>query len=165
MDHAGISALSIGYDGEDDGDSYHSIYDDFYWYTKFVDTDFSYGRALAQTGGTAVMRLADADVIPYEYNAEAETIERYVKDLEKLLKDKQDEITERNLELKEGVFTATADPRKTSVPPPAKLDPPFMNFAPLKNGVEAIKRARSVTSRRLPSGRLAESICGPAAQL
>jgi len=35
------------------------------------------------------MRLADADVIPYEYNAEAETIERYVKDLEKLLKDKQ----------------------------------------------------------------------------
>ena len=121
--------------------AYHSIYDDFYWYTKFVDTDFSYGRALAQTGGTAVMRLADADVIPYEYNAEAETIGRYVKELEKLLKDKQDEITERNLELKEGVFTATADPRKTYVPPPAKPVPPFMNFAPLKNGVEAIKKS------------------------
>jgi N-acetylated-alpha-linked acidic dipeptidase len=88
-----------------------------------------------------VMRLADADVIPYEYNAEAETIERYVKDLEKLLKDKQDEITERNLELKEGVFSATSDPRKTSVPPPAKQVPPFMNFAPLKNGVEAIKKS------------------------
>jgi N-acetylated-alpha-linked acidic dipeptidase len=141
IDHAGISALNIGYGGENDADAYHSVYDDFYWYTKFVDTDFSYGRALAQTGGTAVMRLADADVIPYEYNAEAETIGRYVKDLEKLLKDKQDEITERNLELKEGVFTATADPRKTSVPPPAKPVPPFMNFAPLKNGVEAIKKS------------------------
>jgi N-acetylated-alpha-linked acidic dipeptidase len=141
MDHAGISALNIGYGGENDADSYHSIYDDFYWYTKFVDTDFSYGRALAQTGGTAVMRLADADVVPYEYNAEAEAIERYVKELEKLLKDKQDEITERNLELKEGVFSATADPRKTSVPPPEKPVPPFMNFAPLQNGVEAIKRS------------------------
>ena len=141
IDHAGVSALNIGYGGEDDGDAYHSIYDDFSWYTKFMDTDFSYGRALAQTGGTAVMRLADADVIPYEYNAEAETIGRYVKELEKLLKDKQDEITERNLELKEGVFTATADPRKTSVPPPAKPVPPFMNFAPLKNGVEAIKKS------------------------
>ena len=141
MDHAGISALNIGYGGENDADSYHSIYDDFYWYTKFVDTDFSYGRALAQTGGTAVMRLADADLIPYEYNAEAETIERYVKDLEKLLKDKQEEITERNLELKEGVFSATADPRKTYVSPPAKQVPPFMNFAPLKNGVEAIKNS------------------------
>jgi N-acetylated-alpha-linked acidic dipeptidase len=141
QDHAGISALNIGYGGENDADAYHSIYDDFSWYTKFVDTDFSYGRALAQTGGTAVMRLADAELIPYEYNGEAETIGRYVKDLEKLLKDKQEEITERNLELKEGVFTATADPRKTYVPPPAKTVPPFMNFAPLKNGADAIKKS------------------------
>jgi N-acetylated-alpha-linked acidic dipeptidase len=139
QDHDGISTLNIGYGGENDADSYHSIYDDFYWYTHFVDTDFSYGRALAQTGGTAVMRLADADVIPYEYKGQAETIGRFVKELEKLLKDKQDEITEQNLELKEGVFTATSDPRKTYVPPPAKVVPPFMNFAPLKNGVEAIK--------------------------
>ena len=141
MDHAGISALNIGFGGENDANAYHSVYDDFAWYTKFIDTDFSYGRALAQTGGTAVMRLADADVIPYEYNAEADTISRYVKELEKLLKDKQDEITERNLELKEGVFSATSDPRKTSVPPPVKPVPPFMNFAPLKNGVEAVKRS------------------------
>jgi N-acetylated-alpha-linked acidic dipeptidase len=141
MDFAGVSALDIGFGGEDDGDAYHSIYDDFSWYTKFVDTDFAYGRALAQTGGTAIMRLADADVIPFEYNAYAETIDRYVKDLEKLLKDKQDEITERNLELNEGVFTAAADPRKTFVPPPVKPVPAFMNFAPLKNGVEAIKKS------------------------
>jgi N-acetylated-alpha-linked acidic dipeptidase len=141
MDHAGISSLNIGYGGETDADAYHSIYDDFTWFTKFVDTDFAYGRALAQTGGTAVMRLADAEVIPYEYNAEAETIDRYVKDLEKLLKDKQEEITERNLELKEGVFSATADPHKTSVPPPAKTVPPYMSFAPLKNGVEALKKS------------------------
>ena len=113
---------------------YHSIYDDFYWYTHFVDTDFSYGRALAQTGGTAVLRLANADVIPFEYGEQADTIAKYVKELEKLLKDKQDEISERNLELQEGVFTATADPHKTFVPPPAKPMPPFMNFAPLKNG-------------------------------
>jgi N-acetylated-alpha-linked acidic dipeptidase len=141
QDHDGISTLNIGYGGENDADSYHSIYDDFYWYTHFVDTDFSYGRALAQTGGTAVMRLADAELIPYEYKQQAETIGRYVKELEKLLKDKQDEITERNLELREGVFTAMADPRKTYVPPPAKEVPPFMNFAPLKNGVEAIRQS------------------------
>ena len=141
LDHAGISALNLGYGGENDANQYHSIYDDFYWYTHFVDTDFSYGRALAQTGGTAVMRLADADLIPFEYSDEADTITRYVKDLEKLLKDKQDEISERNLELQEGVFSATADPRKTFIPPPPKPVPPFMNFAPLKNGVEALKKS------------------------
>ena len=141
LDHAGISALNIGYGGESDADQYHSIYDDFYWYTHFEDTDFSYGRALAQTGGTAVMRLADAELIPFNYAVQAETIERYEKELEKLLKDKQDEISERNLELKEGVFTATADPRKTSVPPPVETVPPYMNFAPLKNSIESLKES------------------------
>jgi N-acetylated-alpha-linked acidic dipeptidase len=141
LDHAGISAVNIGYGGENDADAYHSIYDDFYWYTHFMDTDFSYGRALAQTGGTAVMRLADAELIPFEYTGLAETVGKYATELEKLLKEKQDEITERNLELQEGVFSAVADPRKTSVPPPHETVPPYMNFAPLKNGVESLKRA------------------------
>jgi len=141
LDHAGVSALNIGFGGENDADAYHSIYDDFSWFTHFVDSDFSYGRALAQTGGTAVLRLADAEVIPFEYSNEAATIAKYVKDLEKQLKEKQDEITERNLELQEGVFRATADPHKVFVPPPAKTVPPFMNFAPLKNGAEALKKS------------------------
>lgn len=141
LDHAGISALNIGYGGENDADAYHSIYDDFYWYTHFVDTDFSYGRALSQTGGTTVMRLADAELIPYEYTEMAETIGKYVTELEKQLKDKQEEIIERNLELKEGVFSAVADPHKTSVPPPKETVPPYMNFAPLKNAVESLKRS------------------------
>jgi N-acetylated-alpha-linked acidic dipeptidase len=141
LDHAGVSAVNIGFGGENDADAYHSIYDDFYWYTHFVDTDFSYGRALAQTGGTIVMRLADAELIPFEYKELAETIGKYVADLEKLLKDKQDEISERNLELQEGVFSAIADPHKTSVPPPHDTVAPYMNFAPLKNGVESLKRA------------------------
>jgi len=141
LDHAGISALNIGYGGENDANAYHSIYDDFSWYTKFIDSDFSYGRALAQTGGTTVMRLADADVIPYEFTGMAETIAKYVIELEKQLKDKQEEIGEHNLELKEGVFNAIADPRKTSVPPPQETTPPYMNFAPLKNGVEAVKHS------------------------
>lgn len=141
LDHAGIPALNLGYGGEDEASAYHSIYDDFYWYTHFVDTDFSYGRALAQTGGTTVMRLADADLVPYEFSGLADNVGKYVSDIEKLLKDKQEEITERNLELEEGVFSATADPQKTFVPPPHETVPPFMNFAPLKNGVEAMKKS------------------------
>ena len=140
LDHAGISALNLGFGGEDDADAYHSIYDDFYWYTHFMDTDFSYGRSLSQTAGTAVMRLADADLIPFDYAGLADTVAKYVKDLEKLLKDKQDEFAERNLELEEGVFTATADPHKAYVPPPAEPVPPYLNFAPLKNEVDLLKR-------------------------
>jgi N-acetylated-alpha-linked acidic dipeptidase len=140
QDFAGIPTLSIDFGGEDDGDQYHSIYDDFYWYTHFIDTDFVYGRALAQTGGTAIMRLADADLIPYEYSSQAEAIAKYEEELEKLLKDKQDEFAERNLQLQEGVFTAMADPRKPSVPPPVETVPPYMSFAPMKNAIELLKK-------------------------
>jgi len=141
LDHAGVSAVNIGYGGENDADAYHSIYDDFYWYAHFMDTDFVYGRALAQTGGTTVMRLADADLLPYQYTGMADTIGRYVSELEKLLKQKQEEAKERDLELKEGVFSAVADPRKISVPPPKEVVPPYMNFAPLQNAVESLKKS------------------------
>ncbi len=141
--------MDIGFGAEDEGTQYHSIYDDFYWYTHFADTDFAYGRALAQTAGTTIMRIADADLLPYDYTPQAEAIAKYETDLEKLLKDKQDEFTESNLELQEGVFTATSDPHKTYVPPPAETVPPFMNFAPLKNSIELLKKSADDYSKAL----------------
>ena len=48
-----MPTLNGGFGGEDGGGIYHSIYDGFYWYTHFSDTSFVYGRALAQTVGTA----------------------------------------------------------------------------------------------------------------
>ncbi len=138
VDHLGVASLSLGYEGEDGGGIYHSIYDDFYWYTHFSDTDFVYGRALAQTVGTAVMRLADAQLLPFDFCDFADTISRYDDQLKKLLKDKQEEIRERNREIEEGVFTATADPKKTYVPPSPEPVPPFLNFAPLDNAVAAL---------------------------
>jgi N-acetylated-alpha-linked acidic dipeptidase len=139
QDHAGISTLDLGFGGEEDGTQYHSIYDDFYWYTHFSDTDFTYGRALSQTAGTAMMRIADADFIPVDYAPQAEAIEKYEAELEQLLKDKQAEFKERNLELQEGVFSATVDPRRPLLPPPAETVPPYMDFAPMKNAISLLK--------------------------
>jgi N-acetylated-alpha-linked acidic dipeptidase len=87
------------------------------------------------------MRLADADLIPVDYTPQAEAIAKYEMELEKLLSDKQEECTERNLELKEGVFAATRDPRRPLLPPPAEIVPPFMNFAPMKNAIVALKKS------------------------
>ena len=151
QDFAGISTLSIEFGGEDDGTQYHSIYDDFFWYTHFSDTDFAYGRALAQTAGTAMMRIADADLLPFDYSPQAESIEKYENELEKLLKDKQNELAERNLQLADGVFTALADPRKASVPPPVETVPPYMNFAPMKNAIDLLKKSSDRYSKALAS--------------
>ena len=122
IDPLGVASLNFGFGGEGDGGSvYHSIYDDFNWYTHYSDTDFSYGRALAQTAGTAVIRLAGAEVLPLQFSNLASTVKTYLTELKKLEADQRTEIEDRNLQIEEGVFRATADPKKKSVPPP--IDP------------------------------------------
>jgi N-acetylated-alpha-linked acidic dipeptidase len=141
LQHDGVASLNIGFGGEDEGGIYHSIYDDFYWYTHFSDTDFVYGRALAQTGGTAVMRLADADLLPFEFGNFAETVQTYLKELKALSQKMQDDIRERNREIEEGVFKATNDPKKPLTPPAVETVPPHLNFAPLENAAEVLTRS------------------------
>jgi len=141
LDHAGIASLNLGFGGEDGGGIYHSIYDDFYWFTHFSDTNFVYGRALAQTAGTAVMRLADADLLPFEFHGLADTVHRYVDEVKKLAGEKREQTVERNRQLDDGVFAALEDPRETTVPPAKEPVPPFLNFAPLENGLAALERS------------------------
>ncbi|HKO06031.1 MAG TPA: transferrin receptor-like dimerization domain-containing protein, partial [Candidatus Acidoferrales bacterium] len=153
IDRLGVASLNLGFGGETRGGVYHSIYDDFYWYTHFADTEFVYGRALAQTVGTAAMRLADADLLPFDFTGLADTVRTYEKECEDQLKKEQDEIRERNLELREGVFRATNDPQRPVHPPKEEAAPPFLNFAPLQNAVEALSRSaehyrRAVTKAR-----------------
>ena len=88
-----------------------------------------------------VMRMADADLLPFDPSASADTVKRYVGELKAELKEKQDKASERNREIEEGVYTATADPEKKYVPPPKQEIPPYLNFAPLENGVAAYERA------------------------
>ena len=114
---AGIASLNLGYGGEPGGGIYHSAYDDFYWYTHFDDPTFVYGRALAQTAGTAVMRLADADLLPFNFSDLYSTVRNYVSDIEKLAETQGNQIRERNREIAEGFFAATSDPAKPPVPP------------------------------------------------
>jgi len=138
LQHDGVAAMNIGFGGEDGGGIYHSIYDDFYWYTHFSDTDFVYGRALTQVGARAMMRLADADVLPFEFSDFADTIQLYTKQLKDLARKMREDIEERNLELEEGAFIAAADPHQKSVPPPKEIVPPILNFAPLDNANDAL---------------------------
>ncbi len=156
IDHIGVASLNIGYGGEGDAGIYHSAYDDFYWYTHFSDTDFVYGRALSQTAGTALMRLADADLLPFEFTDLADTIHLYQKQLKKLADDTRGQLMERNAEIEEGLFAATDDPRHPQVPPPHADVPPFLNFAPLDNAADTLthsaERYQAALKKAWPAG-------------
>ncbi|HWB83625.1 MAG TPA: transferrin receptor-like dimerization domain-containing protein [Bryobacteraceae bacterium] len=150
IDHLGVASLDIRFTGEGSATGvYHSAYDDFYWFTHFSDSDFRYGRALAETAGTAVMQLASAGLLPYDFSDFTDTIRHYVAEVEKLASDRRIAIVERNREIEEGLFTALEDPRQKTVAPLREPDPPFLNFAPLDNGLAALERATEVYSRAL----------------
>jgi N-acetylated-alpha-linked acidic dipeptidase len=142
IDHLGIASVNLGYGGEDQGGGqYHSIYDDFYWYTHFQDTDFVYGRALAQTAGSMVMRMADADVVPFQYADFADTIHTYVVEVKKLADGMRAQTKERNAEITDGVYKALEDPKKKSVAPTIEALPPYFNFAPLDQASDDLTAA------------------------
>jgi N-acetylated-alpha-linked acidic dipeptidase len=88
LDHLAIASLNMDFGGDGNSNGvYHSMYDSFYWYTHFSDTDFSFGAELSRVMGTALLRLASADVLPFEFTATARTLRGYVDELDKLRTD------------------------------------------------------------------------------
>jgi N-acetylated-alpha-linked acidic dipeptidase len=149
INFAGVASLGIGFGGEDGGGIYHSIYDDFYWYTHFSDKDFVYGRALAQAGSTSVVRMADADLLPFQFSDFADDVKMYVREVEKFADKQREEIQENNQKLAEGMYEATADPRYSWVTPKKEEVPPHLNFAPLDNAVESLERSSAEYQKAL----------------
>jgi N-acetylated-alpha-linked acidic dipeptidase len=141
LQHLGIASLNLGYGGEDDGGIYHSIYDDFYWYTHFSDTSFVYGRALAQATGTAVMRLADADVLPFVFTNLAATTHRYIDELEALRDRRAKEIADRRQQIADSAFALVSDPRDPIKAPSVETPPPRFDFAPLLDAQDSLAAA------------------------
>ena len=142
LQHAGIASLNLGFGGEGGGGGvYHSIYDDFAWVSRFDDPDFAYGRALSQTTGTALLRLASADLLPFEFSGLAESVAKYVKEIQDLAKEKREATEERNREIEEGLFEATNNPRELLKPPPAQPPVPYFDFSPLENASATLSAA------------------------
>ena len=141
IQHLGIAAMNIGYGGEGGGGSYHSIYDSFDHYMRFGDPKLDYGIAQAKTAGRLVLRLADADVLPFEITSFADTVTRYLDELTKLADSKRHEAEEHNRMVREHVFEIAADPTKPFVAPKEEPVPPYLNFAPLQNAVAHLQRS------------------------
>jgi N-acetylated-alpha-linked acidic dipeptidase len=157
IDHLGVASLNFGYGGEDKGGIYHSIYDDFYWFMHFSDSAFVYERALAQAAGITVLRLANADLLPFAFTNLAETVQGYVKDLQSLRDRRADQIAERNRQIEEGLFKFTSDPRNPVTAPQHQQPAPQLNFAPLLNALDSLNHSASrydrAYSRAVAEGR------------
>jgi len=74
--HAGVPATDIGSSGE--FGVYHSVFDDFDWFTRFADPEFAYTQQQARMLGIEILHMADADVLPYDDAMYADEILHYL---------------------------------------------------------------------------------------
>ncbi|MEO8074253.1 MAG: M28 family metallopeptidase, partial [Acidobacteriota bacterium] len=141
LQHLGVASLNMGFGGEDGGGSYHSIYDSFDHYTKFGDFDFAYGVALAKVCGRSVLRLADADTLPFEFTNFADTINQYAGEIMKMTDSMREETDAMNQMIENGMLKDVQNPKETFIVPKPKTEVPYLNFAPLQNAVGKLQES------------------------
>ncbi len=155
LQHLGIASLNMGFGGESGGGSYHSMYDSFDHYTRFGDPDFAYGITLVKVAGRTTLRLAEAEVLPFEFTNFADTIGVYVGEIAKLADKMREDTKAMNRIINDGSLAAVQDPRETFIVPKPKDDVPFLNFAPLQNAFvklqESAKRYEAASRSPRPA--------------
>ncbi len=139
IQHAGIAALNIGFGGENSGGEYHTIYDTYEHFKRFKDPGMVYGIALAKTAGRIVLRLANAEVLPFEFEAWHTTVQGYLTEINALINTMREAVEQHNNFIDKKVFSLTADPKKPFNQPIRKIFVPYVDFSPLHNALANLK--------------------------
>jgi N-acetylated-alpha-linked acidic dipeptidase len=141
VDHLGIASVNLGFGGEDRGGTYHSAYDTPWFIDHFGDKHALYGKALADTAGTLVLRFANADILPYDFRDLAATLGGYSGELKALVKQEQAASAMRQRNLDEGFYKLADDPEHPLVPPGPLPDPPNFDFTALDVAIASLQQA------------------------
>ena len=135
IQHLGVPALNLGYGGEGNGGEYHSVYDSYDHYIRFKDPAFEYGITLARTAGRATLRLANANRLPFDFNAFHRTVDTYLKEVIELLDNMRESTDTDNRMIAENRFANAADPKEKFLAPERKGAVPYLDFSPLQNAL------------------------------
>ncbi|MGB3150923.1 MAG: M28 family metallopeptidase [Maribacter sp.] len=147
IQHAGIPSLNLGFGGENAGGEYHTIYDTYPHYKRFKDPEFAYGVALANTAGRITLRLANADVLPFDFMQWHSTISGYLDEIMKNLEKMRKDVEKHNTMVEKNIFELAADPKKPFNKPVKKSVVPFIDFSPLQNELVLLQNTIEIFSK------------------
>lgn len=148
LQHLGIPSLNLGYGGEDEGGDYHSIYDSYDDYVRFKDSDFSYGVTLSQTAGRAALRLANADVLPFDFTSLHRRVSGYVQEVSQLADQLRESYATQNTLINNKYYQLAADPREKLQIPELKPEVPKFEFGSLKSALDSLDAVAATLSSR-----------------
>jgi N-acetylated-alpha-linked acidic dipeptidase len=141
LQHLGVASLNVGFGGEAGGGEYHTAFDSHEFFRRFVDPGAVYAAALARVAGRITLRLADADLLPFDYTSTHETIARYADEVRKLADQERESAELHNRLVERDGFRLAADPTETYVAPEAREEPPHLEWAPLLNALDRLGEA------------------------
>jgi len=141
LQHLAIPTLNLGFGGEDEGGDYHSIYDSYDDYVRFKDGTFVYGVALAQTAGRAVLRLANAPMLPFDFSNLSQTVGKYVEEVKALTGQLKEKYTAENALLNSKSLQLAANPKDKWIAPTAKPEVPNIDFSQLEGAVKTFENS------------------------
>jgi N-acetylated-alpha-linked acidic dipeptidase len=81
LNFVGMPVIGLQFDG--DYGVYHSAYDDFYWMNRFGDPGYRYHTLMSQLWGVTALRLANADLLPFDFASYASNVRQFVEELTK----------------------------------------------------------------------------------
>jgi N-acetylated-alpha-linked acidic dipeptidase len=169
LQHLGVNSLNLEFRGEADYGVYHSAYDSFDHFRRFVDPTFQYAVALAQVAGRVVLRAAQAELIPAQQSDFASAAAGYDEELHKLVESMRAKTRDLGQLLDDGAFQLAADPLRRRSAPPRAETVPYLGFAELDNAIERLRSSakafdkeyqRAAADEDARRGRLNDALAG-----
>ncbi|HQQ83805.1 MAG TPA: transferrin receptor-like dimerization domain-containing protein, partial [Cyclobacteriaceae bacterium] len=161
IDHLGIPSLNIGFGGEGGDGVYHSIYDSYDHYKRFVDPKLEYGVALAKAAGRTTLRLANATVLPFDFKAFHRTVSGYQTEVMALIDNMREATDVENMLIRDKRYAQAADPTEKTVLPTTKEAVPFVSFTNLQNAIAHLEKSAASIADQLaahPNPKQADAI-------
>jgi N-acetylated-alpha-linked acidic dipeptidase len=141
LNFVGMPVMGLGFEGP--YGVYHSAYDDFFWMNHFGDPGYRYHTLMSQLWGVLALRLANADLLPFDFASYAANIREFVNELEK---DKEKRGQDKSMW---GQPPSAVQPGETRQSPPLDLGP---ILDAIDNFESAGKRLDASAARALASG-------------
>jgi N-acetylated-alpha-linked acidic dipeptidase len=116
------------------------MYDSYELFKRFKDPDFSYGITLAKVTGRTTLRLANAEVLPFEFNHFFNTVNGYVTEVTKYTDKLRSDTENHNKLVADGTYDLASDPNDKLKTPAIKVTIPYINFAPIYNAMDELKK-------------------------
>ncbi|NJC00396.1 folate hydrolase [Xanthomonas arboricola] len=140
LQHLGLTTLDLGYGGQGGGSGvYHSLYDSYDYFARYIDPDFSYLPLLSQTVGRTVLRVANAPVLPQRFGDFADAVAGYAQELKQQAdSDRTAARTQAEL-LQAGAYAAIDNPNRPQLAPEPKAAVPQIDFAALDQAITRLQ--------------------------